>query len=167
MIRGSVGLILLAGLALVGCGVNDRAKPAWQIDEVPAVPDGFEALKVDETGYRSARVHSPTGPWVVTWQDGRIKISPYPYHVIHLDQKWHPREGATISLHCQAFRKGNETVVQLVGTNDFLHEETHVYFDGTEAVRVTKYSLPGDGRGPEAPGEWVPYEQRVKSERLR
>ena len=151
--------LLVAGGVLAGCaGGGGRG-----LDVIPPVPEDFEPLSSQATGYRSAKVITPTGRWLINFDDGIIKISPWDYHVVKLDPRWYPREGASRAALCRGYRRGNETLIRLEGSSEVVTEETRVFFENGQIREVVKYSLPGLGGEEGLPLE-VPPSERVQKQ---
>lgn len=153
-----IGLLVVGGL-LAGCaGGGDGAG----LTVIPPVPEDFEPLPSEATGYRSAKVITPTGKWLVNFDDGIVKISPWDYNVVKLESRWYPREGASRAAHCRGYQRGNEMLIRLEGSSEVVNEETRVFFENGRIREVVKYSLPGLG-GEEGPPLEVPPSERVKT----
>lgn len=160
-VRGIVQIgLLVAGGMLAGCaGGGDGS----ELTAIPPVPEDFEPLRSEATGYRSAKVLTPNGRWLVNFDDGIIKISPWDYNVVKLEPRWYPREGASRAALCRGYQRGNEVLIRLEGSSEVVSEETRVFFENGRIREIVKYSLPGLGGEEGLPLE-VPPSERVQSQ---
>ena len=130
------------------------------------MPEEWVALPSESTGFRSARIQTPNGPWIVNFDNAITKIETSPYVVTRLDAKWYPAEGGADAALCRGYQKGSETMVRMEGSSEFKYEETRIIFEDRRLKEIVKYSVPGQGLGPDYPGEWVPYGQRIVREKF-
>ena len=156
---------LLALLWLAGCaGTTSKNSPSAEamLEAVPPLPAGFVPLPSRSVAFRAARIQTPSGIWVVNFDDGITKIETSPYVVTKLKAKWYPREGGADAALCRGYQRGTETLVRLVGSSEAVTEETWIFFENSRIREVVKYSIPGPGLDPAYPPEPVPYAERVK-----
>ena len=161
--RGSALVVVMGLMELMGCAGSlsgGRAK----VEAVPPLPAGFVALPSESTGFRSAWIQTPTGRWVINFDDAITKIETSPYVVTKLDSKWYPEEGGADAALCRGYQKGEVTMVRMEGSSKFKTEETRILFVNSKLKEIIKYSLPGEGMAPDELGEWVPYDKRVLRE---
>lgn len=151
--------VLLSVLGLLGCaGVPGDG---GGITAIPPVPAGFAKLDSEPTSFRSAKVTAPEGTWTVNYEGEDIVIVNGAGKRISIPWSWYPVESGADAAWTTGYRRNNETLIRLVGGNDFLLEETRFFFTGGELREAVKYSLPGPGQGPEWPGTPVPADKRV------
>lgn len=159
MMRWSV---LLAGLLVVGCAGVPSGEGVLR--EMPGVPAGFVALPSKPTSFRSAEVSAPEGVWKVNYEGEDILVTNGVGKKRVIAWSWYPQEGGADAALCLGYRKGAETLIRLQGTSEFLWEEAWFFFADGELREAVKYSLPGEGQGPEWPGTPVPADKRVRRE---
>ncbi len=160
--------VVAALSALVGCSslaVMTKGDES-RLEAVPALPDGFVLLSSESTGFRAARIQTPTGPWRVNFDDGITKIETSPYVVTKLGREWYPEEGGADAALCRGYQRGIETLVRLEGSSDMVTEETWIFFEGPKLREVVKYSIPGEGLDPAFPPDPIPYQERVKRKKF-
>ena len=150
------------GLLVVGCAGTTGGGGGRQ--EMPGVPAGFVALPSKPTSFRSAEVTAPEGVWKVNYEGEDILVTNGVGKQRAIAWSWYPQEGGADAALCLGYRKGAETLIRLQGGNDFLFEEAWFYFTDGEFREAVKYSLPGEGQGPEWPGTPVPADKRVRRE---
>ena len=87
---------VLLAMVLLGCAGSSfpgLAGKEARLEAVPPLPDGFVALPSESIGFRSARITTPSGTWVVVFTDSITNIELSLYVITRLALKWYPEEG--------------------------------------------------------------------------
>jgi len=155
-------LIAMVLLGCAGLSFPGLAGKEARLEAVPPLPDGFVALPSESTGFRSARITTPSGAWVVVFNDAITKIETSPYVVTRLAPKWYPEEGGAKAALCRGYQRGATTLVRMVGSSEMVTEETWIFFENSKLREVMMYSIPGPGLDPDFPPHHIPYAERVK-----
>ena len=156
---------VLLAMVLLGCAGSSfpgLAGKEARLEAVPPLPDGFVALPSESTGFRSARITTPSGTWVVVFNDAITKIETSPYVITRLAPKWYPEEGGAQAALCRGYQRGATTLVRMVGSSEMVTEETWIFFEDRMLREVMMYSIPGPGLDPDFPPHHIPYAERVK-----
>jgi hypothetical protein len=158
--------LVLPVFLFTGC-VTTSPSPRTQeavvvLQEIPAVPEGWVSIPTEDITFRSRVIKHSGGKWTVNFDSDTIIFVTNRGKQVPVSMEWYPEEGGADAAGCLAYTRGNETLVRLIGSSDFLKEESRFRFEDGILRDVVKYRLPGLGQGPDYPGTPVPANERVK-----
>jgi hypothetical protein len=153
-------------LFLTGCvspkGPGNSNSSGAVLQEIPQVEPGWREVPVRYTSFRGREIEHPSGKWSVSFEDDALEFITPKGPQAPVGFSWYPEEGGADAASVRAYVRGGETLLRLIGTSDFLDEESRFRFEDGMLKDVVKYRLPGPGQGEDYPGTPVPPEDRVR-----